>query len=76
MASASEYPEFEDAMSKAVLATYATPDYNINGRLQFEINKNSGLSTYVPNPENEYLDTYYQTLEWNKHVKMIVPSEE
>ena len=76
LASASEYPEFEDAMSKAVLATYATPDYNINGRLQFEINKNSGLSTYIPNPENEYLDTYYQTLEWNKRVKMIVPSEE
>lgn len=76
LASASEYPDFENALSKAVITTYATPNYNINNRLQFEINKNSGLSTYIPNPENEYLDTYYQTLDWNKRVKMIVPSEE
>lgn len=76
IASVSEYEEFEAAMDKAVICTYATQRYNIGNSLQFLINKNSGLSTYIPNPEHPYLDNYYQSLEWNKRVKMIVPSQE
>lgn len=76
LASSDEYEDFEKAMDRAVLCTYATPNYYIGNSLQFEIKTNSGLSTYIPNPENDYLDDYYQTLKWNQRVELVLPKSE
>mgnify|MGYP003399056316 FL=1 len=76
LASSDEYEDFEKAMDRAVLCTYATPNYYIGNSLQFEIKTNSGLSTYIPNPENDYLDDYYQTLKWNQRVELVLPESE
>lgn len=58
--------EFDAALDKAVLYKAAT-DYFMD----LPIRKYSGMSIYVPVPENETLYTYYRTLEWNKACGMI-----
>lgn len=70
LANEASYAEFSMAMDDVVVAKYAT-DYFKVGTSGFEIKKFSGLSTYVPNPENAYLDEFYKTLAWNKAVKLV-----
>ena len=70
IANASSYAEFAAAMQNVVIAKYATEHFMV-GTSGFDIKKYSGLSTYVPNPENRYLDEFYKGLAWNKAVKMV-----
>jgi len=67
---------FRTVMDDAVLYKRATDEFSltINGRpeMQFLIKTFSGLSTYVPNPENPVLEEYYRTLAWNKAVRMVL----
>ncbi len=69
--SRSMYDVFNDALSSAVVYKCATEDFVLGGVSQFPIKTFSGLSTYVPNPENSVLDEYYRTLAWNKAVMMV-----
>ena len=65
------YEDFKEALDDAVVCKYTTDEFVLNGYTQFSINKFSGLSTYIPNPENPILDEYYRTLAWNKAVMMV-----
>ena len=65
------YEDFKEALDDAVVCKYTTDEFVLNGYPQFSINKFSGLSTYIPNPENPILDEYYRTLAWNKAVMMV-----
>lgn len=68
----SHYSSFTSELNKTVLYSAHT-DYFIKGnsRWNFKIEKYSGLSTYIPNPENIILDTYYRNYSWNQEVEMI-----
>lgn len=68
----SHYSKFSAELQKTVLYSAHT-DYFIKGspRWNFPITKYSGLSTYIPNPKNSTLDSYYLKLSWNKAVEMI-----
>ncbi len=57
---------FKEALEKAVIYKAATPYF-----IDIHITKYSGISTYVPNPADEELDPFYQTLKWNKACNMI-----
>ncbi|HIZ85274.1 MAG TPA: hypothetical protein IAC04_02150 [Candidatus Coprenecus stercoravium] len=65
------YDVFEKALGDAVICKWSTDEFVLGGYPQFSIKKFSGLSTYVPNPENPVLDEYYKTLAWNKAVMMV-----
>ena len=65
------YEVFRDALDAAVVYKDNTEEFVLGGYSQFSINKFSGLSTYIPNPENPILDEYYRTLAWNKAVMMV-----
>ncbi len=68
IATPQEAAEFKSALEKVVVAKYTT------GRvldLEIDINKFSGISSYINNPSNEQLDTYYKRYEWEKMVGMI-----
>lgn len=65
------YEVFRDALDAAVVYKDNTDDFVLGGYPQFSIKKFSGLSTYIPNPENPILDEYYRTLAWNKAVMMV-----
>lgn len=71
IASEEQYARFSDAMEELVVCKYATEVFTLGGVPQFPITKFSGLSTYVPNPENPVLDIYYRSLAWNLAVKMV-----
>lgn len=58
--------KFHKAMDDAVVAKYATEKF-----LSIPIKKYSGLSTYISNPADSYLDSYYKKLAWNKAVQMV-----
>lgn len=62
---------FRQALDAAVVYKKATDAFVLGGYVQFDIKTFSGLSTYVPNPENSVLDKYYRTLAWNKAVTMV-----
>lgn len=64
------YRTFDEVMRRLVVCKYATEDYRV-GYDVIHITNYSGLSTYVPNPENDYLAEYYKTLAWNKAVRMV-----
>ena len=66
-----QYSAFKDAMDKAVISKYYTENFFIAPGAEFEIKKFSGLSTYIPNPENKFLDEFYKQFAWNKTVQMI-----
>ncbi len=66
-----QYSAFSDAMRDVVLYKAATESFNIDNAVFFEIDRYSGLSTYIPNPGHEIMDEYYKTLAWNKAVHMI-----
>jgi hypothetical protein len=74
---------FISNMDAAVIYKRNTPKFLISdgelllqrasdGYNGFVINKFSGLSTYVQNPENIELDTYYTKYSWNRDTGMIV----
>ena len=65
------YDVFRKALDRVVVCKYSTEDFVLGGIPQFSIKKFSGLSTYIPNPENPVLDEYYKTLAWNKAVMMV-----
>lgn len=66
---------FSSAMESAVIYKGSTPNFFFNGTSfegnGFPITHFSGLSTYVPNPTNSYLERYYKTLSWNIDAQMI-----
>lgn len=62
---------FQAALESAVVYRRSTENFVLGNRVQFPIKTFSGLSTYVPNPENSYLDDYYRTLAWNQAVRMV-----
>lgn len=62
---------FRSALDNTVVYKRATDAFVLGGYEQFSIETFSGLSTYVPNPENSVLDEYYRTLAWNKAVGMV-----
>lgn len=69
-----QYVVFTSALDAAVLYKKSTPVFTVStgwSSDSFPIKTFSGLSTYVPNPENSYLDEYYCTLSWNKAVRMV-----
>lgn len=57
---------YHAAIGKAVVVKYATDKF-----LSIPIRTYSGLSTYIPNPTNSYLDAYYRTMAWNGAVQML-----
>lgn len=71
IASEENYRVFSEAMDNAVICKWHTEMFVIGGVPQFPIKTFSGLSTYIPNPENSVLDEYYRTLDWNKAVRMV-----
>ena len=67
----SETAAFTAALHNAVIAKYTTGKM-IN--LDIDPAKFCGLSTYIPDYEEQELITYYQKYAWNEEVQMIVPS--
>lgn len=64
---------FDAALENAVIAKFTTGRM-IN--LDIDPERFSGVSTYINNPANSTLDSYYQGLKWDKAVSMIAPSAE
>ncbi len=61
IAEPSELASFNAALNNAVVAKWTT-DYFID----IKIESFSGISTYIPNPANTYLDGYYKNYQWNR----------
>ncbi|MGE0091926.1 MAG: hypothetical protein EOM16_06230 [Bacteroidia bacterium] len=57
---------FESALDKVVVAKWSTPMF-----IDIPITSYSGISTYIPKPENLYLDNFYKTFDWNMDSRMI-----
>jgi Clostripain family. len=57
---------FKSALNEAIIYKAHTDHF-----LELPINRYSGLSTYIPNPSNEFLDNYYKNFAWNKVTEMI-----
>ena len=66
VATAEEFAAFQDAIDEAVIYKAATPEFN-----QIVITKYSGLSSYLPRPEYNYLNNYYYTLAWNQATGLV-----
>lgn len=66
IASPSEYDQFNLALKKVVKAKWSTSYF-----LDIDINSFSGLSTYIQNPENNFLDSFYRDFDWNSASEMI-----
>ena len=71
IATKDQYDVFSTALEDAVVYRRATDEFVLDGFVQYPIEKFSGLSTYVPNPENDVLDRYYKGLAWNLAVRMV-----
>ncbi len=69
--SRSQYDVFRSALDEAVVYKRATEEFMLGGVSQFTIKQFSGLSTYVPDPENTVLNMYYRSLAWNLAVRMV-----
>jgi hypothetical protein len=66
----SETTALGEALQKAVIAKYTTGQMI---SLIIDPAKFSGLSSYINNPVEATLTTYYQKYAWNEKVQMIVP---
>lgn len=66
-----EYQNLEDALNKCVVYKASTEYFFEGLGSGFQIKRNSGLSTYIPNPENSALDNYYKRYDWNKDVQIV-----
>lgn len=66
IATTTEYKQFNLALNQVVKAKWSTPSF-----LGIEINNFSGMSTYIQNPENSFLDSFYKDLDWGADTGMI-----
>lgn len=66
ISSPSEFAEFSTALDKVVVKKLNTPYF-----LDIEIDNYSGVSTYIQNPKNKFLDTFYKGFDWNIDAGMI-----
>ncbi len=71
IAEPADYNTFSLRLSKAVIYKANTPWFMQGSTTGFEIKRFSGLSTYIPKPQNITLSTFYSTLLWNKTVAMV-----
>ncbi len=71
IAEPADYNTFSLRLSKAVVYKANTPWFMQGSTTGFEIKRFSGLSTYIPKPQNLTLSTFYSTLLWNKAVSMV-----
>lgn len=62
------YLNIKADMSRAVIYKAATSKFIT---ITIDPDKYSGVSTYIPNPDNAYLDSYYKDFAWNKACQMI-----
>lgn len=60
-----------NALKESVVCKFATPTF-LSG---LKIQHHSGLSMYLPDPDRERLNEYYQTLDWNKATGLITVNE-
>lgn len=66
VATPAQYLQYEEAISKVVLARWNTPRF-----LTINFESYSGIGSYIPNWSETSLINYYKELEWNKAVKMV-----
>ncbi len=66
IATPSEYQAFNTALNKVIVAKWNTPFF-----IDLEIKRYSGISTYIQNPENSFLDMFYKGFDWNTASGMI-----
>ncbi len=66
IASEEQYLQFAEALDKAVLYKASTPYF-----FDITISDFSGLSTYIPIPQNSTLSTHYKTFKWNQDTGFI-----
>lgn len=66
IASPGELLVFRTALSNVVIGKWHTDSF-----LSIAINRYSGISTYVPNPPDNELDTFYKLFKWNIDTGMI-----
>lgn len=59
------------AFNSAVLYRAATPYFMESSPTGFKIDTHCGLTTYIPNPDNLYLDDYYRNLAWNGDAELF-----
>ncbi len=57
---------FRSALAKVVIGKWYTPSF-----LDINILRYSGISTYLPKPADNELDTYYERYKWNSDTGMI-----
>ena len=62
----SEFTNFKSALDNAVIAKWYTDNF-----IDIKINSFSGISTYIQNPTNSYLDNFYKGYQWNRDSEMI-----
>lgn len=62
----SEFTNFKSALDNAVIAKWSTDNF-----IDIKINSFSGISTYIQNPTNSYLDNFYKGYQWNRDSEMI-----
>ncbi len=66
IATPSEYQTFNTALNKVIVARWNTPFF-----IDLEIKRYSGISTYIQNPENSFLDMFYKGFDWNSASGMV-----
>jgi hypothetical protein len=66
IATPAEYEAFNTALSKVIVAKWNTPYF-----IDLEIKRYSGVSTYIQNPVNNFLDSFYKGFDWNVASEMI-----
>ncbi|PKO99996.1 MAG: hypothetical protein CVU13_00370 [Bacteroidetes bacterium HGW-Bacteroidetes-8] len=66
IATPAEYATFTASLDRVIVAKWNTPNF-----IDLEIKKYSGVSTYIQNPENSFLDAFYKGFDWNVASEMI-----
>jgi hypothetical protein len=66
IATPSEFQNFTNALNKVVIKKLNTEYF-----IDIKIDKFSGISTYIQNPSNSFLDTFYKGFDWNFDSEMI-----
>jgi hypothetical protein len=66
IAEPAEYENFNTILSKVVIGKWNTPNF-----IDLKIDRYSGVSTYIQNPANSFLDTFYKGFDWNVASEMI-----
>jgi len=66
IAQPSEFANFSKALDNAVIGKWTTEYF-----LDIKISSFSGISTYIQNPANTFLDNFYKGYQWNKDSEMI-----